>query len=99
VVRNAVAFTHDEGEIAIRLYQEDERIVIAVIDTGRGIPAKDQETIWDVMTQSERGKYEHQGVGMGLPIVKQTMLLHKGDAALHSVLGEGTTVCLSFPKH
>jgi signal transduction histidine kinase len=51
------------------------------------------------MIQSERVKQEQQGAGMGLPITKQIMLLHDGDATLDSELGQGTTVTLRFPVY
>jgi signal transduction histidine kinase len=49
--------------------------------------------------QSERQKHEQQGAGMGLPIVRQTMLLHGGQASLQSEVDAGTVVTLRLPLY
>jgi two-component system sensor histidine kinase VicK len=74
-------------------------VVITVQDEGRGIPQENLDTIWDVMIQAERQKYEQQGVGMGLPIVKQITRLHGGSILLESQVGQGTRVTLRLPLY
>ncbi|MCC7208033.1 MAG: hybrid sensor histidine kinase/response regulator [Anaerolineae bacterium] len=99
VLRNAVYFSPEGGRVTITVTAGGETAVIAIQDHGRGILEKDQPTIWEVMQQSERTKHEQQGAGMGLPIVRQTMLLHGGSASLTSQHGVGTTVYLRMPLH
>ncbi len=97
VIRNAVAYSADGGEVNVQLTVSHDEATFVVTDQGRGIPPEDQESIWDIMVQSERTKHEQQGAGMGLPIVKQLMLLHGGTASLKSEVGRGTVVTLRFP--
>lgn len=99
VLRNAVTFSVEGGHVAVTLAANHDTAVITIQDHGRGIPVKDQAGIWEVMQQSERIKHEQQGAGMGLPIVRQTMLLHGGSASLSSQPGLGTTVYLTLPLH
>lgn len=99
VIRNASAYGPDGGSVSIRIYEDEGDGVICVQDCGRGIPPEDQASIWELMIQSERHKHEQQGAGMGLPIVKQTMLLHSGDATLESEPDSGTAVYLRLPLY
>jgi len=97
VMRNAGTYSPVGGEVIVRLIHEDNIAYIQVIDQGRGILPEDQARIWEILIQSERTKHEQQGAGMGLPIVKQIMMAHGGNATLESEVGKGTVVTLSVP--
>lgn len=99
VLRNAATYCREGTETTISLTVEGDEVVIAICDQGWGIPAENRKAIWDVMIQSERDKYEQQGVGMGLPIVRATMLMHGGSASLESEVNKGTTVTLRLPVY
>ena len=100
VSRNSVAFSSEGSAVQVELSIDDKGMAqIAIVDHGRGIPQQDQERIWEIMIQSERTKHEQQGAGMGLPIVKQIMVLHGGTASLESHSQVGTTVTLSVPVY
>jgi len=99
VIRNAIHYGPVGGRVKITLQKAGDFAQIAVQDQGRGISAKDQESIWEVLSQIDRIQNEQQGSGMGLPIVKQTVLLHGGTVSLQSELGKGTLVILSLPLH
>jgi signal transduction histidine kinase len=97
VIRNAITFSAEGSAVQLRVSQEAQDIVISVSDCGCGIAEADLESVWEVMAQSDRQRREQQGVGMGLPIVRQILRLHGGEASLVSRLGEGTTVTLRLP--
>ncbi len=97
VVRNAASYCDEGSEVTISLAFEDDMAVIKICDRGWGIPPEHLPTIWDVMIQAERFKYEQQGAGMGLPITRQIMMLHGGSVAVDSEVGKGTVVTLTFP--
>jgi signal transduction histidine kinase len=97
VLRNAITFSTAGSNVHVLAYVEGENMLIVVRDQGCGIAARDQEMVWEVLDQSERHDHEQQGIGMGLPIVKQTLLLHGGDAFLESQKNVGTTVVLRLP--
>lgn len=99
VLRNATAYSAEGSNVQVQLSIQDKMAVISVQDEGRGIPQENLDTIWDVMIQAERQKYEQQGVGMGLPIVKQITRLHGGSILLESQVGQGTRVTLRLPLY
>ncbi len=99
VLRNAGSYANQGSVVHVGLHYDDHQATITVSDTGKGIAPADQEKVWDILIQSERVKYEQQGAGMGLPIVKQVMLLHGGSVSLESELGQGTTITLNLPIH
>ena len=98
LVSNAIKFTH-KGTVSIsaKLKQSstetmsDNRLVIAVKDTGIGIEAERLEHIFDKFTQSDSsitGKYV--GTGLGLAIAKQLAQILGGDIKVVSKVGEGS---------
>lgn len=97
VIRNAIYFSGERSEVCVDIFAEDGYGIIRVTDQGCGILPDDQEKIWDIMTQSERPKREQQGAGMGLPVVRQALLLHGGSINLESEPGIGTVVTLALP--
>jgi signal transduction histidine kinase len=99
VIRNAIHYGPVGGRVKITLQKAGDFAQIAVQDQGRGISAKDQESIWEVLSQIDRVQNEQQGSGMGLPIVKQAVILHGGTVSLQSEPGKGTLVTLSLPLH
>jgi len=99
VLRNAAQYSPEGSDVLVTLAAEDGHSILTVTDHGRGIASDDQATIWEILVQSERQKHEQQGAGMGLPIVKQTMLLHGGQASLHSEVNAGTVVTLRLPLY
>ena len=67
---------------------------VTIIDTGRGINEQDMERIFTPFyTTKEDGK----GTGLGLPIVKRIVNLHKGNINVLSKLNQGTSFILFFP--
>lgn len=101
-LRNAIKFS-EQGQtvwVEANVDPEDEGfIIIDIRDEGRGIKAEDLENIWEIMQQSEREVYEHQGLGLGLPITQQIVKLHQGTANIQSSPDQGTVVTLRLPLH
>lgn len=101
-IRNALQYSAPKQTVEVRVYSDPANahyVVIEIEDHGRGIPQDDLETIWQLMEQSERQKYEQQGFGLGLPITQRILQLHRGKAEIESVVDEGTSVRLFFPIH
>lgn len=97
LVENAVKFT-EQGQVRVRLYPEAARWVIEVTDTGRGIPAAAQATIFDPFQQVDGSTTrEKRGVGLGLSIVRQLTALMGGEIHLASQVGQGSTFAVALP--
>jgi signal transduction histidine kinase len=99
LINNALKFT-DRGTITIaaRHLAERQALEISVSDTGAGIAAEKLPAIFDMFTQadSSAGK-RHEGVGLGLYIVKKFVDLLGGEVAATSELGKGSTFTLILP--
>ena len=68
-------------------------------DTGIGIAKKDQPKVLLPFNQVDsRLARKYEGTGLGLPLIKRLMELHKGWLRIDSDLGHGTTVSLIFPR-
>ena len=95
IVGNAVKFTH-QGEIRVALslpfrQRQTARMEIRVADTGIGIPAEQQEGLFEPFVQAAAAS-NTPGTGLGLSIVKRIASFMGGDVRLESEAGKGTTV-------
>lgn len=98
LVSNAVRYTPDGGEIAIRLARDaGGGAVLAVRDSGYGIPAAHlprlTERFYRVSTSRSR---ESGGTGLGLAIVKHVLGLHEAQLRIESDVGAGSTFSCHF---
>ncbi len=98
LVSNAIKFTPRGGQIAIRAAGEGEHAVIAVTDTGIGIPPEDCDHLFERMFRTREVERRHiQGTGLGLTIVKAIVDAHGGSIGVESDLGRGTTFRVELP--
>ncbi len=99
LLSNAVKFTPEGGTIAISAAGgPDGGCIIEVRDTGCGIAEQDLARVMEPFVQAENAMTrQHEGTGLGLPLVKQYAELHGGRFEIDSVPGAGTTARVSFP--
>ncbi len=100
LLTNAIKFTRSGGAVVLTSRREaDGRYRLSVEDNGVGISPEDLEKVRMPFVQAT-GVFnrEHEGTGLGLPLVDQIMQLHGGGFELHSELGAGTTASVWFPK-
>lgn len=91
---NASRFT-DEGGVTIRASYGANQVVVAVTDTGVGIPTRDLPYVFEEFRQFGEGK--HGGSGLGLSICKRLIELHGGNMWVESMPGHGSTFSFSLP--
>jgi len=101
LLSNAVKFTDDNGKISVSAKAFNPlEVSISVTDNGVGIPVADQEKVFEPFGQVANSMTRnHDGVGLGLPIVKSLVGLNGGKIDLHSKPGSGTTVEIFLPVH
>jgi signal transduction histidine kinase len=93
-----VKFTSAGGRVTVTVEQVGDRVRVSVADTGIGIPASEQEAVFErFFRASSAEKAGIPGTGLGLPIVRQIARAHCGDVRLESVLGHGTFVLMDLP--
>lgn len=96
LVNNAAKFT-DKGSIKVRFFLVDKNHwAMQVTDTGIGIPANAQDSIFEAFQQVE-GKKATGGSGLGLAIVSQLTTLMNGDIELKSEIGQGSIFTIILP--
>ncbi len=93
---NAIKYT-DLGYIEISAKHEEDKVIVSIKDTGRGIEASDLERIFRDYEHGERSVLGHDGVGLGLSIVKHLIEIQNGEIWVRSEVGEGTVFSFSLP--
>ncbi|SHE87038.1 two-component system, OmpR family, phosphate regulon sensor histidine kinase PhoR [Marinitoga hydrogenitolerans DSM 16785] len=103
ILDNAVKFTHikesDKKEIFIRLYSEDNEVILEVEDTGIGIPERERNKIFNLFYRVDKSRTRQvPGTGLGLYIVKQILEKHRAYIEVDSEENQGTLVKIIFKR-
>ena len=93
LVQNAIKFT-TEGYITLGYDVLGDRVRIWVKDTGKGIPAEDQERIFERFVKLDE---YIPGTGLGLSVAKSHALSLNGTIGVESKVGEGSTFWVELP--
>jgi signal transduction histidine kinase len=92
---NAIKFTKPGGRVVLEASVENDVAVLAVRDTGPGIPAERLSHVFDQFWQGD--SKDRRGVGLGLAIAKALVEAHGGSIAVESRVGEGSTFSFTLP--
>jgi nitrogen fixation/metabolism regulation signal transduction histidine kinase len=84
VLKNAMESIGENGRIALRLEREGGKIVLAIRDTGAGIPGEVQPLLFTPFFTTKR-----DGRGLGLTLVQEILAQHRFDFRLEGRVGEG----------
>lgn len=100
LLKNAARFTQ-EGSVTVRAWAEPDRVIVAVTDTGIGIPEDSLGHIFESFRQLENPMQRRtEGAGLGLAISQQLIALHGGAIWVESTVDVGSTFYFSLPvKH
>ena len=105
LLSNAIKFT-EVGQVSLRIQRGPDTVLstdasmqlrFAVEDTGPGIHATEQTTLFEPFVQTKVGQAAHEGTGLGLPISRRFVQLMDGDLACRSVYGQGATFWFQIP--
>jgi signal transduction histidine kinase len=98
LLENAVAHTEPGDRIEVSVRPDHGNAVIAVTDSGCGIPPADLDRIFGRFARAEPYRSrEAGGFGLGLPIVQAIAEAHHGSVRVHSASGQGTTFEMVIP--
>ncbi|WP_175556904.1 sensor histidine kinase [Shimia gijangensis] len=98
LLSNAVKFSDAGTSIEVSLQAKANTAVIAVKDTGIGIPENSHDLVFGKFSQVDSSDHRaHEGTGLGLSIVQQIVEAHSGQIHYESELGEGTTFFVTLP--
>jgi heavy metal sensor kinase len=97
LIENAIRYTH-VGSITITLTRYKNTAVIAVSDTGQGIPAEHLPHIFKRFYRVDKSRSRAEGgVGLGLAIAKSVVEAHEGTIEVESQENQGTTFRVTLP--
>ena len=96
---NAIKYNKPGGNVTVTVSDQENTVVLAVQDTGIGIPKPDQDRVFERFYRVDKShSKEVGGTGLGLSIVKHGAMLHHASLELESEERVGTTVRIHFPK-
>lgn len=97
LLSNALKYTPDHGAISFRIWDEGNRVLAEVADSGPGIPPETGSRLFEKFYQVNKKEAKAKaGFGIGLYLVKQLVEEHKGLIWYESETGKGTRFRVSF---
>ena len=93
---NAIKFTPDGHTVQVRVSENEESLMVAIMNTGSEIPPEDQKKIFHKFYQADQS-HATQGNGVGLAVVKRIVQLHGGEISVSSE-NEVTVFTVQLPK-
>jgi PAS domain S-box-containing protein len=98
LISNALKFTPEQGEVKLALEDKQDRVLVAVEDTGEGMPADYVSKIFDKFEQVKGSKGRRKGTGLGLTITKYIVEAHEGRIWAESEQGKGSRFSFWIPR-
>jgi signal transduction histidine kinase len=97
LVDNAVKYTPAGGRIRLAAEARGNRVFITVRDTGPGIPAGEQEKIWERLYRGDHSRSQ-RGLGLGLAVVKALAEAHGGRVSVANQPAGGAVFTVELPE-
>jgi len=98
LIDNGIRYSQSNGQLEIKIYSKPKKVIVSISDNGVGIPKEEQKYIFQKFFRSKNAlKYQTEGSGLGLFIVKQIIELMGGKIWFKSEEGKGTTFFFSLP--
>jgi signal transduction histidine kinase len=94
LVTNAVASSPPDGEVVVTVGTQNGQILVEVADAGPGIPASQQERIFERGVRLDSGR---PGSGLGLTVARSIVEAHGGTLTVESEPGKGATFTIALP--
>jgi len=100
LVDNAIKFTGAGGSVTVRVWREQQSVVLEVKDTGVGIPTSQIGELFEKFKQLERPfQRQYSGTGLGLAMTKRLVEMHGGTIQVRSKVAQGSVFTVRLPVH
>lgn len=97
LVQNAIRYNNPGGKVMVAVNTIDDSACLIVKDNGIGIPAADQQRVFERFYRVDKGRSKATGgTGLGLAIVKHIVEIHDAKIELDSAPGVGTAISVMF---
>jgi two-component system, OmpR family, sensor kinase len=98
LLSNAIRYNREGGRVSVRLREENGEVILAVADTGIGIPEDELGSIFKRFYRVDKARSrEMGGTGLGLAICQSLVTAHGGTLECDSDLGRGSTFTVRLP--
>jgi two-component system sensor histidine kinase CreC len=97
LLQNAIDFSLPDGAITISAHMDGETVKLLVEDSGTSIPEYALDKVFDKFYSLKRPDSGRKSTGLGLNLVRQVALLHKGDVRLENRQPLGVRAILTLP--
>jgi K+-sensing histidine kinase KdpD len=97
IMSNAIKFTPKQGEISVRVSENEASLQVSIADNGPGISEEDQAHVFDKFFVVTDGR-GLSGLGLGLYIARQMIDLHNGRIWVESKPDQGSVFYFAVPK-
>ena len=92
LIVNAIEAMPDGGTLNVSTERSDEKLLLRITDTGRGISDEEAKKIFEPFYTTKE-----QGLGLGMPYARKIIEQHGGTISFASQLAEGTTITIALP--
>lgn len=97
LLANAIKFTSKKGRISILASVENNRVKLAIVDTGEGISQENLKILNSGKSMTTLGTNNEKGTGLGLILVKDCMKICGGELKIKSKLKQGSEFSIYLP--
>jgi signal transduction histidine kinase len=97
LLENAVKYTPVKGTVSLTARGVSGEVVVAVTDSGDGIPPEDLPRIFERFYRVDKARGSGKGYGLGLAITKDIVQAHGGNLRVESAVGSGTRFTVRLP--
>lgn len=96
---NAIKYTPQGGQVSIiALHRTTQKVQVAVVDTGPGIPPENRDKIFEESYRLQRDVTQ-EGYGLGLALCQRIIRAHYGQIWVDSAPGDGSSFCFTLPVY
>ncbi len=98
LIQNAIKYSPPGAPVTLRVERQDDSACVAVADRGIGIPQAALSQLFQRFYRAPNvDDRQISGIGIGLYVVKEIMMLHNGTVAVESIEDQGSTFTIRLP--
>jgi signal transduction histidine kinase len=94
---NAIQYSDPDSDVYLKVKDWNNQVLIEIQDHGQGIPAQEQELVFEEFFRGSKTKATSVGTGLGLAISKKIVQNHGGRIWVESDEGNGSKFCFTLP--